>query len=176
MYIFCPFYDAFSAQGAVQYGLDPSIVHVRRAKCTYGIGVIRPFIQVPLTCTGIYNALKFDQGVHPIDKLVVRGGRTWCMDLLDVFVRAGQSVSRSSTLPLPPSQLSPLPSPASQSFSHFNFLHHLCHCDPFPFWPSALQRGGGGAQLQASSGQPGLSFDDAFIIMQMMVHNANDGA
>ena len=34
------------------------------------------------------------QGVHPIDKLVVRGGRTWCMDLLDVFVRAGQSVSR----------------------------------------------------------------------------------
>ena len=34
-------------QGAVQYGLDPSIVHVRRAKCTYGIGVIRPFIQVP---------------------------------------------------------------------------------------------------------------------------------
>jgi len=65
-------------KGAVQYGLDPSIVHVRRAKCTYGIGVIRPFIQ----------------GVHPIDKLVVRGGRTWCMDLLDVFVRAGQSVSR----------------------------------------------------------------------------------
>ena len=30
----------------MQYGLDPSIVHVRRAKCTYGIGVIRPFIQV----------------------------------------------------------------------------------------------------------------------------------
>ena len=46
--------------------------------------------------------------------------------------------------------------------------------DPFPFWPSALQRGGGGPQLQASSGQSSLSFDDAFIIMQMMVHNAND--
>ena len=60
MYIFCPFYDAFSAQGAVQYGLDPSIVHVRRAKCTYGIGVIRPFVQVPLTCTGNYDALEFD--------------------------------------------------------------------------------------------------------------------
>ena len=38
------------------------------------------------------------QGVHPIDKLVVRGGRTWCMDLLDVFVRAGQSVSRCQIL------------------------------------------------------------------------------
>ena len=36
------------SQGAVQYGLDPSIVHVRRAKCTYGIGVIRPFVQVIL--------------------------------------------------------------------------------------------------------------------------------
>ena len=40
------------------------------------------------------NTEKSLQGVHPIDKLVVRGGRTWCMDLLDVFVRAGQSVSR----------------------------------------------------------------------------------
>ena len=28
------------------------------------------------------------------DKLVVRGGKTWCMDVLDVFVRAGQSISR----------------------------------------------------------------------------------
>ena len=51
-------------QGAVQYGLDPSIVHVRRAKCTYGIGVIRPFIQVPSTI--------IFQEVHPIDKLVVQ--------------------------------------------------------------------------------------------------------
>ena len=41
-------------QGAVQYGLDPSIVHVRRAKCTYGIGVIRPFVQVN---TGLYGLI-----------------------------------------------------------------------------------------------------------------------
>lgn len=33
-------------KGAVLYGLDPSIVHVRRAKCTYGIGIIKPFQQV----------------------------------------------------------------------------------------------------------------------------------
>ena len=31
-------------RGAVIYGLDPSIVHVRRAIRTYGIGVIKPFI------------------------------------------------------------------------------------------------------------------------------------
>ena len=32
------------------------------------------------------------------DKLVVRGGRTWCMDVLDVFVRAGHSVSCGDTV------------------------------------------------------------------------------
>ena len=37
-------------KGAVLYGLDPAIVHVRRAKITYGIGVIKPF----------------KQGIHPI--------------------------------------------------------------------------------------------------------------
>ena len=35
------------------YGLDPSIVHVRRAMKTYGIGVIKPFVR----------------GVHPKDKV-----------------------------------------------------------------------------------------------------------
>ena len=30
-------------RGAVLYGLDPSVVHVRRATKTYGIGVIKPF-------------------------------------------------------------------------------------------------------------------------------------
>ena len=35
------------------YGLDPSIVHVRRAMKTYGIGVIKPFVH----------------GMHPIDKV-----------------------------------------------------------------------------------------------------------
>ena len=37
-------------RGAVLYGLDPAIVRVRRAKMTYGIGVIKPF----------------QQGIHPI--------------------------------------------------------------------------------------------------------------
>lgn len=45
-------------------------------------------------CTGQVGViLPYQQGRHPIDKLVVRGGRPWCTDLLDVFVRAGQSVA-----------------------------------------------------------------------------------
>ena len=64
-------------KGAVIYGLDPGVITTRRAKLTYGIGVIVPF----------------KQGQHPIDKLVVRKGQTWCLDVLDVFVRAGHSVS-----------------------------------------------------------------------------------
>ena len=69
-------------KGAVMYGLDPGVITTRRAKLTYGIGVIVPF----------------QQGSHPIDKLVVRAGRTWCMDVLDVFVRVGHSVSPGDTV------------------------------------------------------------------------------
>ena len=32
-------------KGAVLYGLDPTIVHVRRARKTYGIGIIKPFVR-----------------------------------------------------------------------------------------------------------------------------------
>ena len=32
-------------RGAVLYGLDPSVVYVRRAMKTYGIGIIKPFLQ-----------------------------------------------------------------------------------------------------------------------------------
>ena len=44
-------------KGAVLYGLDPAIVHVRRAKVTYGIGVIKPF----------------KQGIHPIGEKKFQG-------------------------------------------------------------------------------------------------------
>lgn len=64
-------------KGAVMYGQDPGVITTRRAKLTYGIGVIVPF----------------KQGLHPIEKLVVRNGKTWCLDVLDVFVRSGSSVS-----------------------------------------------------------------------------------
>lgn len=69
-------------KGAVMYGLDPGVITTRRAKLTYGIGVIVPF----------------KQGFHPIEKLVVKDSKTWCMDVLDVFVRAGHSVSCGDTV------------------------------------------------------------------------------
>jgi len=69
-------------RGAVLYGLDPSVIKVRRAKLTYGIGVIKPF----------------DSTKHPIDKLVVRNGQSWCLDVLDVFVSSGQSVARGEEI------------------------------------------------------------------------------
>ena len=40
-------------RGAVMYGLDPAVITTRRAKLTYGIGVIVPF----------------QQGSHPIGEL-----------------------------------------------------------------------------------------------------------
>ena len=48
-------------RGAVLYGLDPSVVHVRRAVKTYGIGVIEPFIH----------------GLHPPDKVTDIHVRTY---------------------------------------------------------------------------------------------------
>ena len=50
VYLLCAFFQFFQGvgvavlRGAVLYGLDPSIVHVRRAMKTYGIGVIKPFL------------------------------------------------------------------------------------------------------------------------------------
>ena len=47
IYIYSFFFQGVGVavlRGAVLYGLDPSIVHVRRAMKTYGIGVIKPFI------------------------------------------------------------------------------------------------------------------------------------
>lgn len=64
-------------RGAVLYGLDPSIVHVRRAMKTYGIGIIKPFIK----------------GKHPKEKMVHQDGQNWCLDIFDKFVVAGQSVN-----------------------------------------------------------------------------------
>ena len=50
-------------RGAVLYGLDPSVVHVRRAVKTYGIGVIKPFIH----------------GLHPNDKVTEIHGFTYLL-------------------------------------------------------------------------------------------------
>ena len=51
-------------RGAVLYGLDPAIVHVRRAMKTYGLGVIKPFVH-GYHPTGLMKILLF----YYIDKV-----------------------------------------------------------------------------------------------------------
>ena len=72
-------------RGAVLFGLDPTIVRVRRAAMTYGVGVLNRFIV----------------GKHPRNKLVKKSGVEWCTDVFDKFVtsdqpmKLGESVTRS---------------------------------------------------------------------------------
>ena len=72
-------------KGAVLFGLDPSVVRVRRAPMTYGVGVLNRYIP----------------GKHPRNKLVKKNGVEWCTDVFDKFVvtdepvKLGESVARS---------------------------------------------------------------------------------
>nr|CAD7452000.1 unnamed protein product [Timema tahoe] len=74
-------------RGAVQFGLDPSVVQVRRSKQTYGVGVLKRFVH----------------GVHPTEKMVTKDDVEWCCDVLDQFVtvnqpiRIGENVARRYT-------------------------------------------------------------------------------
>lgn len=64
-------------KGAVLFGLDPTVVRVRRCPLTYGVGVLNRFVE----------------GRHPRDKLLIKDGRDWCTDILDRFVSLDQSVA-----------------------------------------------------------------------------------
>uniref|UniRef100_A0A8C5G7Q5 Heat shock 70 kDa protein 12A n=1 Tax=Gouania willdenowi TaxID=441366 RepID=A0A8C5G7Q5_GOUWI len=80
-------------KGAVLFGLDPSVIKVRRSPLTYGVGVLNRFVE----------------GKHPLEKLLVKDGTRWCTDVFDTFIAAdqsvalGESVKRSYT-PAKPSQ------------------------------------------------------------------------
>lgn len=82
-------------RGAVLFGLDPTVVRVRRAVMTYGVGVLNRFIV----------------GKHPRNKLVKKSGVEWCTDVFDKFVtsdqplKLGESVTRSYA-PAKPGQTS----------------------------------------------------------------------
>lgn len=71
-------------RGAVLFGMDPTVVRVRRAAMTYGVGVLNRFIA----------------GTHPTHKLVKKSGTEWCTDVFDKFVtcdqpiKLGESVTR----------------------------------------------------------------------------------
>ncbi|XP_078129265.1 heat shock 70 kDa protein 12A isoform X2 [Sander vitreus] len=80
-------------KGAVLFGLDPSIIKVRRAPLTYGVGVLNRFVD----------------GKHPPEKLLVKDGTRWCTDVFDTFIAADQSVAlgemvKRSYTPAKPSQ------------------------------------------------------------------------
>lgn len=69
-------------KGAVMFGLDPSLVHVRRSLLTYGVGCLHKFVP----------------GKHPPEKRVIKGGMEWCTDVFDSFVFADQAVSLGHTV------------------------------------------------------------------------------
>ncbi|XP_074677822.1 heat shock 70 kDa protein 12B isoform X2 [Strix aluco] len=64
-------------KGAVLFGLDPTIVRVRRSPLTYGVGVLNKFVE----------------GKHPREKLLVKEGKNWCTDIFEKFVSVDQSVA-----------------------------------------------------------------------------------
>ncbi|XP_065648387.1 heat shock 70 kDa protein 12A [Hydra vulgaris] len=63
-------------KGAVLFGLDPTVVRVRRSALTYGVGVLN----------------KFDQEKHLQSKKVIKDNVAWCKDIFDRFVRVDESV------------------------------------------------------------------------------------
>lgn len=64
-------------KGAVMFGLDPTIVRVRRSAVTYGVGVLNKFIP----------------GKHPPEKRTTKDGVEWCTDIFDTFVTIDQSIA-----------------------------------------------------------------------------------
>ncbi|CAL1526695.1 unnamed protein product [Lymnaea stagnalis] len=63
-------------KGAVLFGIDPSIVNIRRSRLTYGVGILN----------------RFDSNIHPESKRVNRDGVDWCIDVFDKYVETDQPV------------------------------------------------------------------------------------
>lgn len=58
------------------FGLDPTIVNVRRSRLTYGVSVLNRFLP----------------DSHPIEKRIVKDNIEWCADIFDKFVLVDQSI------------------------------------------------------------------------------------
>ncbi|RUP32912.1 hypothetical protein BC936DRAFT_138573, partial [Jimgerdemannia flammicorona] len=63
-------------KGAVIYGLDPSSVSSRRARKTYGVKTLA----------------RFDDEVHPIERLVTKDDTRYCSDVFEVFVKKNEII------------------------------------------------------------------------------------
>jgi len=68
--------------GAVCFGLDPTVVTVRKSRLSYGVGVMNKFVR----------------GVHPDSKLLRRRDVDWCRDVFDRFVVADRPVALGDTV------------------------------------------------------------------------------
>jgi len=66
----------------VCFGLDPTVVSVRKSRLTYGVGVMNRFVR----------------GLHPDSKLVRRRDVDLCRDVFDRFVAADRSVALGETV------------------------------------------------------------------------------
>ena len=64
-------------KGAVMFGHDPTVIHVRRSLFTYGVACLNRFIP----------------GKHPEELKVVRDCSEWCSGVFDAFVYADQAIS-----------------------------------------------------------------------------------
>ena len=64
-------------KGAVMFGIDPTVVRVRRSAMTYGVGVLNRFLM----------------GKHPQEKKTKKDGVDWCTDIFDTFVTVDQSIA-----------------------------------------------------------------------------------
>eukprot|EP00918_Siedleckia_nematoides_P020086 GHVU01042803.1.p1 GENE.GHVU01042803.1~~GHVU01042803.1.p1 ORF type:complete len:676 (-),score=68.68 GHVU01042803.1:1207-3204(-) len=69
-------------KGAVCFGMDPTVINMRRSRATYGVGVLN----------------RFDARKHPVDKKVTKDGTEWCTDVFDRFVRIDQPVALGDTV------------------------------------------------------------------------------
>lgn len=69
-------------RGATIYGIDPTVISCRRARLTYGVGVLNRFIH----------------GRHPLNKLVIKDNIEWCADVFDPFVVCDQSLGLFETI------------------------------------------------------------------------------
>lgn len=58
------------------FGLDPTIVNVRRSRLTYGVSVLNRFVA----------------DYHSNEKKIVKDNIEWCADIFDKFVLVDQSI------------------------------------------------------------------------------------
>jgi len=80
-----------STSGAVGFGLDQSVVTVRRSRLTYGAAVLKRFVR----------------GLHPESKLLRRSGVDWCRDVFDPYVVVDEIVRQGEIVVRPYAPASP---------------------------------------------------------------------